>query len=415
MLWSSSRDAKDNLYGSTRTGANDGVRRDGAAEEDDTTNRGCAGIYKWAMDALFGMRMTPSKKFLSQDDTNYKLRGNRHKREQKRYARSTSWHAPDNFHQEYDLLPSRSPSIVSESPSGQQGLVDSYVPADPPINKLRSPARLQSSKELPLARSQSPTNTFAFKQGQKPRSHKWNRLKVPDASDPLLSRLFQKSKTSDEQPSMMSIPGKFPSPMKKSEKDAEYLSRYMELFTHLDQMNMSLEKLDNDLEAQQEQWQQEGEHYKRKYTEIRKQFINEMKRSKHLYDDYYKLSMKYRDLKKIAKDAVDLQDIISKLKTETLSSGLQNENLVRELSDQVIHWETLYRNLRDASDSEAINYERRIRNLERELAYYKSLHGVDGRRFDDFDVISSSVNSSMRNHPELSSYTTDYSSPLRKY
>lgn len=153
---------------------------DTSDESLESTEGGYAGLYRWTMDALFGSRVSPSRKYkeFAQDDTNYKREGRRRVRSpESTIMRSNSWSGLDSgFYRRNDLLP---PSIEE----------DMEVPR--PIESSNS---LLNSSRVYRRPEEQPTDTFAARRrrlGDDGEDHSIV-LQSPQQDDPLISKLFQK-------------------------------------------------------------------------------------------------------------------------------------------------------------------------------------------------------------------------------
>ncbi|KAL3230836.1 Spindle pole component BBP1 [Nakaseomyces bracarensis] len=228
---------------------------------------GLKGVYRWTMDALFGV--SPSAKYVreryAQDDTNYgkSMQHSRPHAWSQSRSRSNSWSAPipneRSFNEKYDLLPSISSDPESDieytiSPDKGMSLHMANNGLDDHLNtgrvldnvvtngKLMRPVPVvprgttqmgqtrfgQEKKDEFLYRD--PTDTFAKRKKNPELSPSYdngigNTGFVDDSStskvrvnrkDPLIARLFGKEFDSPMRPNKIAdLPGKFPSPLKK--------------------------------------------------------------------------------------------------------------------------------------------------------------------------------------------------------
>ena len=120
----------------------------------------------------------------------------------------------------------------------------------------------------------------------------------------MLSQLFQKSevnelRSSPYKLSVKDIPGKFPSPLTKRDeidnygvrdedvcqRNIEYKKAYFELFAQMDLNNRDLEDLCEDVREQREQFHKNEQTYKQAYEEMRAELVNELKKSKTLFEN----------------------------------------------------------------------------------------------------------------------------------
>lgn len=318
---------------------------------DDSTSGGCVGLYRWTMDALFGSRVSPSRKYnehneFAQDDTNYKRReslqeGNR--------GRSNSWSGLDStFYKRHDLLP------LEESSEGS--LMD---PVD--LHPMAPTSPIQN------------TDTFKGKSGTRRRSESTLEFKSPSWNDPVVSKLFEKRRPmgarrqsrKDQGRIPPDFPGKFPSPLKKQATD--YTSEYLEILDQLDRNGRALHEVSKDLQRRQENHRHQEKSYRDSYRQTRAELINELKQSRKLYDNYYKLYGKYQHLKEVSRDAFKAQAHVASLESQLVEMALKKEKQIHELNRRLFEAELKAQEADTRRQHEAINYEARIEELQRQL------------------------------------------------
>lgn len=315
---------------------------------DDSTGSGCAGLYRWTMDALFGSRVSPSRKYseFAQDDTNYKPRRSV---EEGVRGRSNSWNGLDpSFYKRHDLLP-----LEESSEESLMEPVDLHprIPVSPPQN----------------------TDTFAARSGIRRRGESTLEFKSPSWNDPVVSKLFDKRKPTarraqprkNEKRNPPEIPGKFPSPKKK--QAADYTSEYLEILDQLDRNGRALHEVGIDLQERQERHQNEEKSYRESYRETRAELINELKQSRKLYDNYYRLYGKYQHLKKNSKEAIESQSHVASLESQLVDLALEKEKQIHDLNRRLFQAELKAQEADAKRKRDALNYEARIAELQTQL------------------------------------------------
>ncbi|MCQ5114778.1 hypothetical protein NE601_17340, partial [Erysipelatoclostridium ramosum] len=71
---------------------------------------------------------------------------------------------------------------------------------------------------------------------------------------------------------------------------------YFDLFAQMDLNSRDLEDLCEDVREQREQFHRNEQTYKQAYEEMRAELVNELKKSKTLFENYYSLGQKYKSL-----------------------------------------------------------------------------------------------------------------------
>lgn len=362
MLWSNSNETSD--------------------ESLESTEGGYAGLYRWTMDALFGSRVSPSRKFkeFAQDDTNYGRNGRRRGRSpDSTMMRSNSWSGLDTgFYRRNDLL---SPSVAREfdelpRPSGSsQSLLD-------PAEVYRRP------------REQA-TDTFAGRRrrlGDESGAEDHSIVfQSPQRDDPVISKLFEKGSTNrrpEEHTRKVQIPGKFPSPSKVAvEKD--YTADYLEVLDQLSRNERLLDDLNLDFQKKRSQVQQREQTYQEKYLQTRAELINELKHSKRLYDNYYKLYTKYQQLRDLSQDAVRMQQKVSGLESQLVDSALDKDRQIHDLTRKLFEMDIRVQESESARQREAARYQARIDKLEKQSLLHQDA-GVSSLSFSPSNYKDSS-------------------------
>lgn len=348
---------------------------------DENTAGGIQGLYRWTMDALFGSKVSPSRKYreFAQDDTNYKSRGEftrANNYTSNRRGRSNSWSGLDpNFYRRHDLLP-----LEESQNSSQSSLMD-------PVDlRPRGPAS-------PVL---DPTDTFGARKGSLRRSESTIEFKSPSADDPVVSKLFEKRKPRsrhkrDKSPlrnPITQLPGKFPSPVKKSSSD--YTTEYLEILNQLDRNGRALEDVNRDLCDRRERNQLKEKSYRDNYRETRAELINELKQSRKLYDNYYKLYGKYQQLKTISKEALNLQSKAGFLESQLVDTAIEKEKQIHDLHKQLFRAEVRAQDAESRRQRDAMEYKSRIADLERQLeTRYKPSSSIsyrDQSSISDYDA-----------------------------
>ncbi|QLG70748.1 hypothetical protein HG535_0A06900 [Zygotorulaspora mrakii] len=342
----------------------------------DGTENGYGGLYKWTMDALFGSRISPSRKFreFSQDDTNYNvnLTGQRlHRTFDKPLVeagserlRSTSLSGLDpTFYNRYELLPELSDD------DGVDADIDVYN------RRKNSPFIDHPINPVPQMRKE-PTDTFGARKGYQDRpSKKYHDdddddfsivAKSPLADDPIISRLFEGGIKNAVRPSQ--IPGKFPSPVKVTATKFDYTEEYLSILDQLEKNDRLLSDMNTNLQTKRDLNIKQEETYKMKYRHTRSELIKELKHSKALYDNYYKLYGKYQQLKTLSQDAVQLQTQVSNLETQLVDSAIEKEKQIHSLTKRMFDLEQRVREAESSKEREAQRYEAHIAGLEAQLA-----------------------------------------------
>ncbi|GAV52955.1 hypothetical protein ZYGR_0AI02370 [Zygosaccharomyces rouxii] len=324
-------------------------------EVDENTSGGFHGLYRWTMDALFGSRVSPSRKYreFAQDDTNYKSRGDSFKgnyKESNRRGRSNSWSGLDpNFYRRHELLP------LEESQSSSK-------------SSLMDPVDLHP--RAPVSPVLDTTDTFGARKGSLRRSESTIEFKSPSADDPVVSRLFEKRRSRYKESNVRQrvppeIPGKFPSPAKGPSSD--YTSEYLEILNQLDRNGRALQEVNRGLWERREQHQRQEKSYRDSYHDTRAELINELKQSRRLYDNYYKLYGKYQQLKTINKEALSLQSKVNNLESELVDTAIKKEKQIHDLHRQLFQAELKAQETESRRQRDAVAYESRIADLQRQL------------------------------------------------
>lgn len=393
MLWSSSNDKYE--------------------QSQDSTHLGYAGLYKWTIDALFGSRVSPSRKYkeFAQDDTNYKSRKQINSSNERSRQRSNSWSGLDPaFYRRYDLLHDSSDDIND-------------IASRSPLRSFLDPVDTHSRE---LFQREAPTDTFGGRRKNHHESHKNNLddfsivFQSPRRDDPVISKLFErrheKARPSSENNYSShfmntQIPGKFPSPIKSRGKldQKDYTSDYLEILDQLDRNGQMLDEVGRDIQERRERHQILENTYRDKYLQTRAELINELKHSKRLYDNYYKLYGKYQQLKTISKDALQLQSRVSSLETQLVDTAIDKEEQIHELTRRVFQAELRVQETQSQKEREALKYQTRISELEKQLLHQ------DVSDHHNVGVSSLSYSPShYREHSSLSDYNAAVDSQFLK-
>ncbi|CAI4838548.1 CFF_collapsed_G0054710.mRNA.1.CDS.1 [Saccharomyces cerevisiae] len=358
-------------------------------QEDNTGGGGIFGLFKWTKDALFGTDISPSMKYkdqeerrdrsrYAQDDTNFSMKfGNDSNRRSTNLSRSNSWSGLDStLHRKYELLP-------EYNENGFNSIVNGDHHSKERIRSLRSPAPIVPREPL----RNEPTDTFGHRLHTKRRTiNELSNSQIPfippQEDDPLLSKLFNKDgvnevRRSPYKLSVKDIPGKFPSPLTKRDeidnyyvrdedachKNREYKKAYFDLFAQMDLNSRDLEDLCEDVREQREQFLRNEQTYKQAYEEMRAELVNELKKSKTLFENYYSLGQKYKSLKKVLDQTIsheaELATSRERLYQEEDLKNFEIQTLKQRLSDL----ELKYTNLQIEKDMQRDNYESEIHDL----------------------------------------------------
>ncbi|CEP61165.1 Bbp1p LALA0_S02e08174g [Lachancea lanzarotensis] len=343
-----------------------------SVDGDDNTG----GIYKWTMDALFGRRISPSRRFkeVSQDDTNYRLRRNsempkkkwdgvEYQSSERTRKRSTSVSSNRSFLQRYDLLNDED----AESDFDFKELSD-----------LRRNRRNNVPAEHSSALHNDSTDTFSARRNKlnlKARGvnstflpdREEDSLKVtaPNLSDPLISKLFGKE-TGVQLPSA-DLPGKFPSPLKQRDAPSQtkaVTDDYLQLLEDLDLNGQRLKQLQGSIQQNQDHQRSVEMSYREKYFVVRQELIAELKQSKHIYDHYYKLYGKYKQLKSSKVSQIDAEKRIRNLESQVVDASIERAGEIRQLNETIFRVKLEQQEERARNDHERIRYQSRIMELE---------------------------------------------------
>ncbi|SCU78298.1 LANO_0A02652g1_1 [Lachancea nothofagi CBS 11611] len=346
------------------------------------------GIYKWTMDALFGRRISPSRRFkeASQDDTNYKSKKSH--RDPKKWngaeystrARSSSASTEGAFYHRYDLLQDDDdPEILKPVQRSVWKDSDSFGQRHTQVKGWDFHSDVG---EKPLNYEESDSNdTFSGRKqrlhdrGEKlPRDLDNNSLKfrVPNHNDPLISKLFGKETSSPPK----ALPGKFPSPLKKvavkphtSAKELscpskDFTAEYLQLLEDLDLNGQRLKQLQLGIQHHHDDQQARESSYREKYFTMRKELISELKQSKRIYDNYYKLYEKYKRLRISNTNATQTQRRVHDLETQVVDASIERAEEVRKLSETIFQLELKQQEIQAGHERERIRYQSRIAELE---------------------------------------------------
>lgn len=332
MLWSGANDTSD--------------------ESSESTEGGYAGLYRWTMDALFGSRVSPSRKYkeFAQDDTNYKrgVRGNGRSSDST-MTRSNSWSGLDTgFYRRNDLLP---PTIFEEL-------------EEVPKQSLPDPVGPYGRQE------DQPTDTFAARKGKGLNDDDHSIVfRSPQQDDPLISKLFENRSTGrkhiGDSTGKFQIPGKFPSPSKNARRK-DYTTDYLEVLDQLSRNERLLDDLNRDFHKKQSQMLEREQSYQEKYQRTRAELISELKHSKRLYDNYYKLYTKYQQLREISQDAVRMQHRIAGLESQLVDSAIDKDRQIHDLTRKLFDMDLRVEESEAARKREAAHYQARIEELEKQ-------------------------------------------------
>lgn len=340
----------------------------------DDTEHSTGGLYRWTMDALFGRQISPSRKFkeVSQDDTNYNMKSHKDKQWDghgfQPRTRSSSASFDRSFLQRYELLQDEEEQDI--------------------MRPVRSPARPYLSaghaagQDAALANDES-TDTFSNKRQRfkgkfsGPRYHDESlKFRAPAKNDPFISKLFQKE--SPEHPS--NLPGKFPSPFKQAlrlpagvqvQLDPEeqipqkmFTDEYLQLLAELDQNGQKLKQLQQGLHQKQQDHILQETSYREKYHVMRQELITELKQSKKLYDNYYRLYEKHKKMRALDTDASRLRQRISDLEAQVVDASIEKAEEVRKLNETIFQLEFREQETQSKHERERIRFQSRIAELE---------------------------------------------------
>ncbi|CAI4525046.1 CRB_1a_G0023170.mRNA.1.CDS.1 [Saccharomyces cerevisiae] len=138
---------------------------------------------------------------------------------------------------------------------------------------------------------------------------------------------------------------------------------YFDLFAQMDLNSRDLEDLCEDVREQREQFHRNEQTYKQAYEEMRAELVNELKKSKTLFENYYSLGQKYKSLKKVLDQTIsheaELATSRERLYQEEDLKNFEIQTLKQRLSDL----ELKYTNLQIEKDMQRDNYESEIHDL----------------------------------------------------
>lgn len=264
---------------------------------DDSTS----GIYRWTIDALFGTRLSPSKKFrdFSNDDTNYSIKN----------PKVHSW---DN--EPLDLNKARSRSNSLDIDRSLQFKYDLLPDDDEP--DLLKPVNILPRESLP-------------------------------GYDPTLPGKFPIN-----HPSIGMI------------KNKNYTDDYIKLIDRLSLNNKQLLDLKNDLQIRQDENELKEATFREKYLHMRNELINELKHSKSMYDNYCNLFSKYKKLKSQTKDNQLLKSRISQLENQIMELTIENEQNSVKWKQYSFKMDLKQKQMENNFELEKLKYESQIQELE---------------------------------------------------
>lgn len=337
---------------------------DNSDESQDSTDGGYAGLYRWTVDALFGSRVSPSRKYkeFAQDDTNYRHAG-RHTGPSfvSPLPRSNSWSELDStFYRRNDLLP---PSL------------DGDIEEIPRRRSSRSFQPLPKFMEEPESPREQATDTFAGRR-KKLRDpfddEEFSiRFQSPRRDDPVISKLFESSVGNNKAPEStkrVPIPGKFPSPPKRTAREKDYTADYLQILDQLSRNERLLEEVNRDFGEKQAQVQAKERGYREKYLQTRNELIEELKHSKKLYDNYYKLYAKYQQLRELSQHAVQMRTKVSTLESQLVDDAIDKEKQIHDLTRKVLELELKLQDSNSMRERDAYKYNARILELEKQVS-----------------------------------------------
>ncbi|CAI4052487.1 hypothetical protein N7582_005460 [Saccharomyces uvarum] len=406
-------------------------------QEDNTGGGGIFGLFKWTKDALFGTNISPSMKYkgqperrdrsrYAQDDTNFGINlGNSSSKRSANMSRSNSWSGLDStFQRKYDLLP-------DYNETGVDSIDDNNHYNRDRVRYLRSPAPVVPREPL----HNEPTDTFGHRLHTKRRpinefSNSQIPFMPPQGNDPLISKLFQKDEVDEVRKSpyklsVRDIPGKFPSPLKKldeindyheqdedlRQKNKECKKAYFELFAQMDLNNRDLDDLCEDVREQHEQFHRDEQTYKQAYKEMRAELVNELKKSKTLFENYYSLGQKYKSLKTVLDQTIsheaELATSRERLYQEEDLKNFEVQALRQNLSDL----ELKYTNLQIEKEMQRDNYESEIHDLLLQLSLRNNERKDTSAGSNIFSTVQyerTPFHNDNNNSYDSSSWDTDY-------
>lgn len=140
----------------------------------------------------------------------------------------------------------------------------------------------------------------------------------------------------------------------------------MEVLDQLSRNERLLDDLNQDFHKKQSRIQQREQTYQEKYLQTRAELIDELKHSKRLYDNYYKLYTKYQQLREISQDAVRMQHRISGLESQLVDSAIDKDRQIHDLTRKLFDMDLRVQESETARKREAASYQARIDELERQ-------------------------------------------------
>lgn len=244
-------------------------------------------VFSWIKDALFNKEISPSKKYLL-NNNNYK-QNNSHMDSSN--FKSTNYHLrsnsldglTDSFYQRYDLLH-----------DNENDLTNQY--------NLKSPINLHSKKNHT---NDFLNDTFSQRNNNFHKTKKIN-YNSPRKGDPLLYKLFANNENNDfddddDNNISYSFPGKFPSTQNNIDRSRMLTqpieSVYDVLLNQLSTNTNSLHKLNDSIENQKNQLKLQENYYKKNYELIKNDYIISLKDSQKILDRSIQLTQTNRKLK----------------------------------------------------------------------------------------------------------------------
>lgn len=333
-------------------------------DSQDSTDGGYAGLYRWTMDALFGSRVSPSRKYreFAQDDTNYK-----HARRRARESndspilRSNSWSELDStFCRKNDLLPPLLDDSYEDVPRHRLGSKSAESVLDPfePVRRPREQATDTFAGRRKTHRDPIDDDEFSI------------RFQSPRRDDPVISKLFESSfseRRALESTKRVPIPGKFPSPLRQP-REKDYTADYLQILDQLSRNEQLLEDVNREFGEKQAQQQAKEQGYREKYLQTRSELIDELKHSKKLYDNYYKLYAKYQQLREMSRHAVQMRQKVSDLESQLVDDAIDKEKQIHDLTRKVFELELKLQDSNAHRERDTLKYNARIAELEKQAA-----------------------------------------------
>ncbi|SMN21564.1 similar to Saccharomyces cerevisiae YPL255W BBP1 Protein required for the spindle pole body (SPB) duplication, localized at the central plaque periphery [Maudiozyma saulgeensis] len=333
-------------------------------------------IFHWIKDALFNKKISPSKKYQQMsnfEESNINI-ASEFKNNNNYHHRSNSLDGlTESFYQKYDLIHDNTGSQYEPSPWRRQqpqpqpqsarATNDGYRRDQFQEPRLRSPPNLHPR----LNHSYREINDTFYNHGNNRQGDQNSEIiyNSPRQGDPLLNKLFTSENNNNNNNNNNNInlknpvldgrrlpdnfPGKFPSPMKLSQREQQRRTQlktervYDDLLNQLSSNTNQLQKLDDTLEEQKEELKTQEIYYKKNYELIKNDYIISLKDSQKILDRSIELNKTNRKLRsendQLIYDSKNEKEFylqqIDILKTELMDSKLSYKSEMDSLNHKL--------------------------------------------------------------------------------